>query len=1491
MRALHRTAPIAGLVTITALIALSTLLLTTHERPTTLAQSPPPAPTDTPTATPTNTPAPTPAAPTGLSATPGNKQISISWNNPNDPSITQYQYQISPNDFFLVGWDFPWGSMTGSNASTTTFTISSGFISNDIEYRVRIRAVNANGNGQPSSVVYATPKAPPTNTPTPTNTPAPTPAAPTGLSAKPGNKQISISWNNPNDPSITQYQYQRTPVDPFIVGWDFPWERMPGSNARTTTFTILSGFIHNGIEYRVRIRAVNANGNGQPSGVVYATPKAPPTNTPTPTNTPAPTPAAPTGLSAKPGNKQISISWNNPNDPSITQYQYQRTPVDPFIVGWDFPWERMPGSNASTTTFTILSGFIHNGIEYRVRIRAVNANGNGQPSGVVYATPKAPPTNTPTPTNTPAPTNTPTPTNTPAPTPAAPSGLSATPGNKQISISWNNPNDPSITQYQYQRTPNDPFLGGWDFPWEIMLGSNASTTTFTISSGFISNDIEYRVRIRAVNANGNSQPSSVVYVTPKAPPTNTPTPTNTPAPTDTPTATPTNTPVPPPAAPTGLNATPGNKLIFLSWNNPNDPSITKYQYQFQASLFGDAWGTIWLDMPSSNASTTSYTIPSNIVFNGIDYRVRIRAVNNNGSSQPSNVIGVMPKAPPTNTPTPTNTPVPSNTPTNTPVPTNTPTATATNTPAPTPESIQQAATATNTPVPTPAAPSGLSATPGNKQIFLSWNNPNDPSITKYQFQKTPNDFFLPGWDFPWESMLGSNASTTTFTISTGFISNDIEYRVRIRAVNANGNSQPSGVVYTTPKAPPTNTPTPTPTNTPAPPPAAPTELTATSGERRISLSWNNPNDPSITKYQYQHIPNIFGDAWDTLPWVDIPSSNANTNTFVIGASLITIGLDYRVRIRAVNDNGNSQPSNVVFAFPWAPPTATPTNTPAPPPAAPTGLSATPGNKQISISWNNPNDASITQYQYQRTPNDPFLVGWDFPWESMLGSNASTTTFTISSGFISNGIEYRVRIRAVNNNGNSQPSSVVYATPKAPPTATPTDTPTATPTNTPAPTPAAPTGLTATPGNQQISLSWNNPNDPSITKYQFQYVPDYDFEIFGWGPFFPWTDIPSSNASTTTFIIRLNLVRNNIEYIVRIRAVNDNGNSQPSNVVFATPKAPPPTPKPTVAPTPRRSVDSQTQQVATSTSTPRPTQTPRPTATTKPNPTRTPQPTAVIPTRIPTPPPTATLTPTAIPSDTPTPTLTPTATWTPTPSPTSTSTSTITPTPTEEQLLRPNTPDDVAVTPSGAGAFITWTPGNGGNCHNDAYFVRVLNTDGNPIDESYLIHQSSDGPINWSASGLAPNSQYSARIYGYSYKCQKYAPYQGEMTFTTTDESDDPEPGTPTPMDDMPEKRPAKPTDVKVTTPSDDTATITWTPDSDTDDDECPSTLYFVRLYEVGGQRIAQSDYISSTQDGNPTWSVSDLKPGTQYRIAVYSYGQSCGSFAVHPSRTTFTTTQ
>ena len=106
-----------------------------------------------------------PAAPTGLTATAGDGSVALKWNDPSDPSITGYEYQVNHNDTStgrLSGWG-SWQEMDGSGPETVSHSI--GGLTNGCEYRFRMRASNAAGTSALAPTAYpwyvvAVPKAP-----------------------------------------------------------------------------------------------------------------------------------------------------------------------------------------------------------------------------------------------------------------------------------------------------------------------------------------------------------------------------------------------------------------------------------------------------------------------------------------------------------------------------------------------------------------------------------------------------------------------------------------------------------------------------------------------------------------------------------------------------------------------------------------------------------------------------------------------------------------------------------------------------------------------------------------------------------------------------------------------------------------------------------------------------------------------------------------------------------------------------------------------------------------------------------------------------------------------------------------------------------------------------------------------------------------------------------------------------------------------------------
>ena len=218
------------------------------------------------------------------------------------------------------------------------------------------------------------------------------------------------------------------------------------------------------------------------------------------------------------------------------------------------------------------------------------------------------------------------------------------------------------------------------------------------------------------------------------------------------------------------------------------------------------------------------------------------------------------------------------------------------------------------------------------------------------------------------------------------------------------------------------------------------------------------------------------------------------------------------------------------------------------PAAPTGLTAAAGDQSVTLTWNDPGDASITRYEYNVNHNDTStgnLSGWG-PWTNIPNSGSSTTSYTHTG--LTNGREYRYHLRAVNDNGPSVgapdfgPPWYVSAIPAGPP--------------------AAPTGLAATGGNQSVTLSWNNPGDDSIIRYEY----NVNHNATGTGNFTgwsPWTAIPNSGTDTTSYTHTG--LTNGREYRYHLRAVNNTGPSVgapadgPPWFASATPTSPDPDP--------------------------------------------------------------------------------------------------------------------------------------------------------------------------------------------------------------------------------------------------------------------------------------------------------------------------------------------
>jgi fibronectin type 3 domain-containing protein len=183
------------------------------------------------------------------------------------------------------------------------------------------------------------------------------------------------------------------------------------------------------------------------------------------------------------------------------------------------------------------------------------------------------------------------------------------------------------------------------------------------------------------------------------------------------------------------------------------------------------------------------------------------------------------------------------------------------------------------------------------------------------------------------------------------------------------------------------------------------------------------------------------------------------------------------------------------------------------PTAPTGLTAAAGNSQVNLGWNAV--AGATSYDVYR--------GTSSGGETLLATGAGVTTNSFTDTTAVNGTHYFYYVTAINSVGQSGSSNEVSATPQAP-------------------TLAAPTGLTATAGNNQVSLSWTGVSGAG------------GYDVYrGTSSGGETLLAAGTNVATTTFTDRS--AANGTDYFYYVTAVNGSLQSGASNEVSATPQAP------------------------------------------------------------------------------------------------------------------------------------------------------------------------------------------------------------------------------------------------------------------------------------------------------------------------------------------------
>ena len=290
----------------------------------------------------------------------------------------------------------------------------------------------------------------------------------------------------------------------------------------------------------------------------------------------------------------------------------------------------------------------------------------------------------------------------------------------------------------------------------------------------------------------------------------------------------------------------------------------------------------------------------------------------------------------------------------------------------------------------PSQPTDLSSVSGNQQVSLSWTAPitNGGSAIKLYVVTCSN---------------GKSMNVTTTTALFTGLTNGEQYTFFVNAMNKYGSSENSDSV----------------TVLLATVPGIPNNFMVTPGNSLVNLSWMPPSSnggSEITEYLL------------TYTWLD-QSMNVSYNASDISGTIQSLqnGTEYTFILKALNSFGSSYSASSIV-------------TPATVPEPPTLLSITPGDKQMTLLWDDSSNggSSILSYQLVCTttgvsatvypPNKTYTftnlvnsVSYTFTINAtnIVGTSTSVTSSTVPAAFsIAN-------IAVTNKTGANYQSATIY----------------------------------------------------------------------------------------------------------------------------------------------------------------------------------------------------------------------------------------------------------------------------------------------------------------------------------------------------------------------------------------------------------------------------------------------------------------------------------
>ena len=245
------------------------------------------------------------------------------------------------------------------------------------------------------------------------------------------------------------------------------------------------------------------------------------------------------------------------------------------------------------------------------------------------------------------------------------------------------------------------------------------------------------------------------------------------------------------------------------------------------------------------------------------------------------------------------------------------------------------------------------------------------------------------------------------------------------------------------------------------PPAEVTELKATAGDGKVSLSWTNPADADLYQVEITASP-VAGTLGNS---VYLFAEKGKTMSFT--AEGLTNGTAYTFTVKAIDKALNK--SAGVSTAEAVKPVDTSDKTP---PAEVTDLKADVKDSAILLSWKNPADDDLYQVEISASPAAGSLTNPVY----LSAAKGAAGSFMVEG--LTGGQEYTFTVKTIDKTLNVGKAVTVKATPQSTGGGSAADTI----------APAEVTELKAVAGNGKISLSWKNPGDADLYQVEITASP-------------------------------------------------------------------------------------------------------------------------------------------------------------------------------------------------------------------------------------------------------------------------------------------------------------------------------------------------------------------------------------------------------------------